>query len=138
MEPRRIQDALRHDNRDECHDREVGVERLEMLERGVPAERSGLAQRKAEFERLGLQRVRASRRRVGRCEDMNDFLAMRNQRLECLFRERRLADQYDSQRGQPRRSQGYQTKLTVARSAAARGNAVCTSLAPPRVAADRW
>src|SRR6266851_9882007 len=88
-----------------------------MLERGVPAERSGLAQRKAEFERLGLQRVRASRRRIRRREDMNDFLAMRNQRLERLFRKRRLADQYDSQRGQPRRSRGYQTKLTVARSA---------------------
>src|SRR6266851_4117387 len=65
----------------------------------------------------------ASRRRVRRREDMNDFLAMRNQRLERFFRKRRLADQYDSQRGQPRpitrlpnQTSGCTFRFLVARS----------------------
>jgi hypothetical protein len=94
---RQIKDSLGHDYRYEHEHRQVGVERLEMGVGLVAAKRGGLAHREAERERPSLERIGTVAGRIGRREDMNDFLAARQKRIQRLFRKRRLPNQSDSQ-----------------------------------------
>ena len=75
--PRRVQDALGHDQRHEGHHQQVRVERAELLEGLVALEGRRLAERYAQPERLGLERVGAAAGRVGRREDVDDSLRRR-------------------------------------------------------------
>src|SRR5215469_372844 len=95
---RQIQDGLGDDNRHEGENGQIGIERLEMLERArLFFERRRLRQRKAQLERFGSERVRPARGWVWRCEHVDDFVAVLEERLERPFCERSLSEQSDAQ-----------------------------------------
>jgi hypothetical protein len=96
LETRRVQNALGHDDRDESHDGEVSIERANLIELAFAAQGGRLTQRQTEFERFGLERIGAGAGSVGRREDVDDFLALRVQRLKGFLSERGLTDQNDA------------------------------------------
>src|SRR6266851_2496183 len=101
--PRRIEDSFRNDQRNERQDREVGLQRFELLVSRIGAERGRLAEWKSKLERFGLERIRPSAGDLGRRKDLDDFVAACAQQLECFLRESCLANQCDAQADAPPR-----------------------------------
>src|SRR5271168_4182138 len=92
-----IKYSLGHNYRDEGQDREVGLERLELLERTRVAKRRWLTKRQAQALRFDFQRIRPSGRRIGRREHVHDLLAALMQRRQRLLCKCGLSDQNDTQ-----------------------------------------
>jgi hypothetical protein len=90
LETRRVKNSLRNDDRDEGHDREVGVERANLLELAFAAQGGRLAQRQSEFERFGLERI-GSPGSVRRGKHVHNLLTVRMKLIKGFLGEGCLA-----------------------------------------------
>src|SRR6266478_4175576 len=98
---RRVENSLGHYQGDEREDRQIGVQCFEMLEGSVVLERFRLTKWDAHVARFGREWIGFAGRRIGRCEDVNDLVAVIDERAERFLRECGLAEQCNTQRCGP-------------------------------------